>query len=60
VQPEPGLKVALVHGQRVTVERLIDGIVLLKNGDWMELEAFKREARSLISARELNIDDIPF
>ncbi len=60
VQPEPGLKVALVHGQRVTVERLIDGIVLLKNGDWMELEAFKREARSLISARELNLDDIPF
>lgn len=60
VQPQPGLIVSLLRGGRVEVVRVLNDVVLLKNDGWMELEAFQRDARPLISEEEPPFDDIPF
>ena len=60
VQPQPGLIVSLLRGGRAEVVRVLNDVVLLKTGGWMELEAFQRDARPLISEEEPPFDDIPF
>ncbi len=60
VQPQPGLIVSLLRGGRAEVVRVLNDVVLLKNDGWMELEAFQRDARPLISEEEPPFDDIPF
>jgi hypothetical protein len=58
VQPQPGLVVSLLRGGRAEVEKVLKSIVLLKNGNWMELSEFQREAR--LPMEEPSLDDIPF